>query len=101
MDREALERDLSSRRKALLRHLLKCTSVDRKSTDEPRNFPRVPGVITLIRNTRGNLKVWEHLAGAKDVFPKLRMAQIVSSELKRLAQFCSGRSPVLLHISLH
>lgn len=57
MDREIIERDLSSKRKVLLMPLLKY-------------FPSTKGVITLIRNTRGNLKVSNHLVDAKDAFPR-------------------------------
>lgn len=38
---------------------------------------------------------------AKDSFPKLMIAQIESLELKKLAQLCAGRVPVLLHPSLY
>lgn len=57
VDRKALERNLFLRRKALLRPLFKCTSIDFPSMEDPRNFPQVPGVITLIRNAGGKLKV--------------------------------------------
>lgn len=51
-----------------------CNSVDRMSTEDPSNFPNPSGVITLIRNTGGNLKVCDYLAGVKDAFPIIRMA---------------------------
>lgn len=89
IDKRALERDLSLQRKALFRPLFKCTSVDGKSTDDPRNLPDVPGVIMLIR---GKLKVWDHLAGC----PKYRLLN-----LKKLARLCAERVPVLLHRSLY
>lgn len=57
--------------------------------------------MTLIRNTGGNLKFWGHLVGAKDAFPMLQMAQIESPELKKLAQYCAGRVPVLLYSYLY
>lgn len=101
MDREALERDFSSQRRIFLRPLFKYTAVDGLSTKDPNNFPNAPGVVTLIRNTGENLKVWDHLTGAKDVYSKLQLAQIESPELKKLAQFYSGRVPVLLHPYLY
>lgn len=56
--------DLSSRSKSLFRPLFvpfKCTSVDDKSTEAPTpQFSKCPGVITLIINTDGNLKIWDH-----------------------------------------
>lgn len=55
VDHVALERDLSFQRKALLRSPFKWTFVDFPSTEDPRNFPEAPSVITLIRNTEGNL----------------------------------------------
>lgn len=41
-----LERDLSSQRKPLLKPLFKCTSLDYKPTEDPRNFLKTPGVTT-------------------------------------------------------
>lgn len=77
-------------RKALLSSLFKLTSVDFSSTEDPRNFPRAAEAITLIRNIGGNLIVWDHLAGAKDSFPQIKMDQIGSPDLKKMAQMCSG-----------
>lgn len=54
--RKALEKDLSSQRKALLRPFIKCTSVNLLSTEDPRNFLQAPGVITLIWSLDGKLK---------------------------------------------
>lgn len=85
MDRQALERDLFFQRKALLRPLFKCLTVDDKCTEDPRNFPNASGVITLIKNTRGNLKAWNHLAGAKNAYPNIRMTQIESLTLKKMS----------------
>lgn len=51
IDGQALERHLSAQIKARLRRLFNYTSVDGKSTEDPRNFPQAPVVITLIRNT--------------------------------------------------
>lgn len=82
VDHEVLKRDLSPQRKTHLRPLFKCTSTDRNPTENPRNFPGVFGVITFFRKTRGNLKVWQHLAGVKNAFQKFWMAQIVSGALK-------------------
>lgn len=39
-------------------------------------------------------QICDHLVGAKDAFPKLWMAHIESLELKKLAQYCSGRVSV-------
>lgn len=98
MYHEALEWELSYQRKGLYSNV---PPWDEESTENLRNFPGTPGIITLIRNTGNNLKVWDHLAEYKDAFPKLQMAQIESPKLKKLAQFCSGRVLVLLHLSLY
>lgn len=75
--RKTLKKDLSSQMKALLRLLFKCTSVDGKSMEDPLNFPKIPGEITLIRNMGGNLKVFGYLVEAKSAFLYIRMVQIV------------------------
>lgn len=54
---------LALERKALLRLLSKCTSVDSKSTEDPRNFTNAPEVITPIKKTSGNLKVYDLFGG--------------------------------------
>lgn len=41
---------------------------------ETTYFLDAPGVITLIRNTGGGLKAWEHLDAAQDAFRKIQMA---------------------------
>lgn len=51
INRQFLERDLSSQWKALLRPLF--TPVDFPSTEDPKNIPEVLEVITLIRNSVG------------------------------------------------
>lgn len=79
MDRQELERDFSSQRNTLLRHLFKLTSVDGKSTGNPRNFDKAPGVIMVVRVT--GTKAWDFIMAAKDSFPKLQMAQVVSLDL--------------------
>lgn len=60
VDRKALESDLSSQRKTLLKPLFKYTSVHVPSTEDPGNFPNAPGLINLIRSTGEKLKVWDH-----------------------------------------
>lgn len=82
---------------AHLRSHFNSTSVDGMSTEGLNNFLNAPGVVTLIRNMDGNLKVWGHLAGARDAFPKIRMAQIELPALKKMSQMCLGRVLVLLH----
>lgn len=71
------------------------------SRQDPRNFLQAPGVITLIRNTGGNLKVWDYLAIAKKAFPNIRMAQMRAPDFKKISQSCAGRDPVRLHPSLY
>lgn len=90
IDRQALERDFSSQKKPLLWLLYKCSSVDGKSTKDLRNFPKAPGVIMIIRvrNTSGNLKVWDYLMMAKSAFRDIRMVQLESPELKK-CQICA------------
>lgn len=86
-------------KKDLLKTLFNCTSIDGKSTQEPRNFPNATEVITLIQNIGSNLKVWDHLEGAKDVFSNLRMSQMKSPELNKFSQLCAERVSLLLHLS--
>lgn len=71
------------------------------SPEDPKNFLKAPEVIILIRNTGGKFKVWDPLVGAKNAFPKIRMAQIESPELKKLSAYCVGKVSVLLHTSLY
>lgn len=84
-----------------MRYLLKYTDVDWISTEDPSNLLNTDGVIIPIRNTGGSFNVWGHLAGAKNAFPKLRMAQIESLELKKLAQLYAARVSFLLHLDLY
>lgn len=87
--RQAAVKDFSSQMKSLLRVLFKCTSVYDKSTEHPHNFPNASGVITLVRNTGGNLKVWDYLVGAKDTFPNIRMIQKESPVLRKMSNLVS------------
>lgn len=100
MDRKALDRDQSSQ-KTILRPLFKYTSMDSKSMEDTRNFPKAPGVTTLIRNMRGNLKVCDHLAEARDTFPNIKMTKLGSPELRRMSQMYAERVPVILHPCLY
>lgn len=61
----ALVRGFSSQKKALLRLLFKMTSVDGESVEDPRYFPKAPGVITWIRDTGRGLNGWHHLWGCE------------------------------------
>lgn len=45
--------------------------------------------------------MWDHLAEAKDAYPKIRMIQIKSPDLKKMLQLCSGRVLLLFHSSLY
>lgn len=65
-----LEKNLATQKKALLGLLFKMTKVDGKSMEDPRNFSKIPGVLTSIRDTF-NLKVWNKLFEAKDLFPEI------------------------------
>lgn len=67
IDKQTFVRDLSAQRKVLLRPQFKCTDIDGKSTEDFRNFPQNPRVITLIHNMEGNLKV---------SFPNIRMLTV-------------------------
>lgn len=57
IDKMVLEKDLSSQK----RPLFKFTSDDGKWREDSKNFLYSPGVITLIRNMGGKLKVWDLL----------------------------------------
>lgn len=96
----ALERDLSSQRKALLRPLFEAP-VDLPLPENPKNFPEAPGVLMLIQNCGGKLKVWEFWDAAKKTFPNIRMAQVESPDLKKLEKYGAGRASVLLQPSLY
>lgn len=74
-------------------YLLKYTNVDWISTEGPSNLLNTHGVIIPIGNTGGSFKVWDHLAEAKNAFPKLRMAQIESHQLSAVVQGGSHSSP--------
>lgn len=78
VDRQDMERDLSTQRKALMAPLFKITSVDGKSVEESLNFPKAPGGISCISDTGNYLKVWTHLFEAKEAFLEIRMAQTVT-----------------------
>lgn len=49
----------------------------------------------------GNLRVWDHLDGDRNSFPKIKKDQIGSPDLKKMAQMCAGSAPVRLHPSLY
>lgn len=70
-------------------------------TVDTNNFLNTPRVITLIMNMGGNLKIWGHLAGTKNAYSNLWIAQIESPELKKMAHFCSVSFLVLLHPFLY
>lgn len=55
----------------LLRLLFKCTSIDGKSTEDPRNFPGAPVLLPSYETPEDFL-----------AFPKLQMAHTVSPDLK-------------------
>lgn len=76
LDRQALERDLSSQKRALLRPLFKTSSVDSRPAEDPRNFPKDAGVITWMCNTGRDLKVRNHLSEARDAFPEIRIVEM-------------------------
>lgn len=101
MERRTLKRDLSVQKIALLRPLLKCTSVDGKSTENPPKFLDTLGVTALIRNTVGNLKFCDHLAKATEAFLNIKMVQLGTLKLRKMSQISTGRDPVILHLSLH
>lgn len=82
-----------------MRLLFKCTSLNGKSTENPRNNPKVPGVITLVWNT--GRKVLDYILEAKNAFQDIRMIQLASPEPKKMSNFYSGRFPVLLHPFLY
>lgn len=75
------------------------TSPPRKSTGDLRNFDNTSGIITLIRIE--GTKAWDFTVTAKDSFLKLRMTQVESSKLRKLAKTCSEKALVLIHSSLY
>lgn len=101
VDKEEYTKVLSKHKRPLLKVLYKINKVDGKTTEDPRNFPKAPGVITCVRDTGSFLKVWSHLFEAKEPFPNIRMLEIDDPEIKKLRQFCAGRVPVLVHPSLY
>lgn len=101
VDRRELEKNLSTRKRALLGLLFKISSIDGKSVEDPNNFPRPPGVTTLIRDTSKYINVWVHLFEAREAYPGIRMVELDSPDLIKLHNFCTGRVPLRLHPSLH
>lgn len=73
VDRQALERDLSSLRWAHLRPLFKLASVDGISAKDHRNFLEAPRVMILMSKSGGRLKFKAFLSDANGSFPKLRV----------------------------
>lgn len=82
MDRKEVEKSLSTQKKALLGLLFKMTTVDGKLVEDPCNFSKAPCVLIRIRDIGGSLKVWNHLLGAKDLFPEIRLFELGSPDLK-------------------
>lgn len=101
VDKEVYKNGLTKQRKALSGLLFQMNEVDGKSTEDPRNFPKAPGVITCVRDTGAYLRVWSHLFEAKEAFPNIRMFDMEDPSIRRLRQFCAGRVPVLIHPSLY
>lgn len=52
--------------------------------EDPKNFLQAPGVIMLICNVDGKLKVWYFLDAAPKALPTIKMAQIVRNFLKNV-----------------
>lgn len=61
--------------------------------ENPKNFAGTPGIITRIRERRMYLKVWCHVFDAKDAFPEIIMAELVTPDLKKLHRFCACTCP--------
>lgn len=98
VDRQALEGNFSiPPTKVLLIPLFKTSSVDERSLEDHRNFPKLARVRTWIRNTARDLKVWTTSLKQKT----LLMVEMGIPELKRLQKFCAGRVPVILHPFLY
>lgn len=68
VDRDDFMKDLPSQKRAQLGLLYKLKRVDGKSVDDPTNFPKAPGVITCIRETGTDLKVWNHFGSKGGLF---------------------------------
>lgn len=69
--------------------------------EDTRNFPKAPSVSTLIRNMRGNLKVLDYLAEARDTFSNIKMTELGSPELIKMSQMYAERVQVILHPCLY
>lgn len=50
---------------------------------------------------RQGSQVWNHLSESNDTFPETRIVVIGTTELKCLQTFCTGRTPVILPLSLY
>lgn len=62
------------------------TSVNFSTKEDPRNFSKAPGVITVIEKSHGKMRIWNFIAATKESFPELEMAHVVSPGLGKLAK---------------
>lgn len=95
INRQDLERDLSTQQETHPRPLVKCTSVNRKSMEKLTQVSEVHLVNTLARNT-GDI-VWDYLLQTKNAFRDNLVTTLESPEMKKkMSNFCSVRVHVLL-----
>lgn len=77
-------------KRKLLWPLFKLTSVDRRQEEFP---PSSRSDNPHKEYREGNLRVWDHLAGAKGSFPRMKMAQIESPDFKKIGPNVCRKSP--------
>ena len=74
---------------------------EKKSVEDPRNFPNVPKLLTVIKSGESG-QVWDMLREANSAFNmSTPLAVWHHPDLKKLRICCSGRVPVFMHPSLY
>ena len=84
-----------------LRVLQNFKKVDDKTIEDPRNFPNIRKIMTVVRSGE-NLQVWDMLKEANTAFNmSIPLAVWHHPDLKKQKVNCSGRVPVFMHPSLY
>ena len=84
-----------------LRILQNFRKINQKDIEDPRNFPNIEKVLTVVRLGE-NLQVWDMLKEANTAFNmSIPLAVWHHPDLKKLKAYCLGRVPVFMHPSLY
>lgn len=87
MDRQVLEKDRSTQKRALLGFLFKVVSVEGESMEDPRSISNAPGVIMYLGDEGGSLKGLSHVFERKDAFSEICVVKVGSPEMKNFQDF--------------